>query len=96
MFPDGSTTDGLGSKNEPSIQNRGENTEPALSPESQGTAPSSVSDKVTDSLKLESQNSGEYKKSDQSSRYVPQQLSKEDEVNVDDINEFNDNKDDEQ
>ena len=96
VFPDGSTTDGLGSKNEQSIQNRGENTEPALSPESQGTAPSSVSDKVTDSLKLEGQNSGEYKKSDQSSRYVPQQLSKEDEVNVDDINEFNDNKDDEQ
>ena len=51
---------------------------------------------MTDSLKLESENSGEYKKSDQSSRYVPQQLSKEDEVNVDDINEFNDSKDDEQ
>ena len=96
VFPDGSTADGLGSKNEQSTQSRGENTEPALSPESQGTIPSTVSDKVIDSLKLESQNSGEYKKSDQSSRYVPQQLSKEDEVNVDDINEFNDSKDDEQ
>ena len=96
VFPDSSIADGLSSQNEQSIQSRGENPEPALSPESQGIAPSSVSDKVTDSLKLESQNSGEYKKSDQSPRYVPKQLSKEDEISVDDINEFKSNKDGDQ
>jgi conjugal transfer mating pair stabilization protein TraG len=96
IFPEGSIVDGLSSHNEQSIQSRGENTESVLSPESQGTAPSSVSDKVTDSLKLERQNSGEYKNSDQSSRYVPKQLSKEDEISVDDINEFKSNKDGEQ